>query len=655
MQTSATHGECVHTPLGGGPSPILPDLETYRRLYQYSIEDPIAFWAEQAQTLSWFSRFHAVCHADFARGEVAWFMEGRLNVAHNCIDRHLPARAQDTAIIWEADEPGEGRHISYGELQQEVCRAANALKSAGVRRGDRVIIYLPMVPELAFTMLACARIGAVHSIVFAGFSADSLHDRVVDCQPKVLITADEGLRGGKTIELKRITDRALEGLAVVERVLVVQRTGAPVHMVEDRDVWYHDAVARERSYCPCEWLDSEDPLFILYTSGSTGKPKGVLHTQAGYLLHASLSHRFVFDYRPGEVYCCAADIGWITGHSYIIYGPLANGATTVMFESTPLYPDASRYWQMVETHRINSFYTAPTAIRALAREGADPVRKHDLGSLRILGTVGEPINPEAWRWYHEVVGQGRCPVVDTWWQTETGGMMITPLPGVTTLKPGSATLPFFGVRPVIVDEQNRLQEGNGVSGHLCIDAPWPGMARTIWGDHQRFRTTYFSQYPGRYFTGDGCRRDEDGYYWITGRVDDVINVSGHRLGTAEIESALVASPLVSEAAVIGVPHEIKGTAIFAFVILSREAEGIELHELVGALKYQVREEISAIAQPDVVLPVPGLPKTRSGKIMRRILRKIADGEYNDLGNVTTLADPAIVEALIEAHKGLRNY
>ncbi|MCA9783841.1 MAG: acetate--CoA ligase [Calditrichaeota bacterium] len=655
MQKSASHGDCVNTPLPGGPGIHVPDLATYRELYRHSVDDPTAFWAEQALSLSWFSRWHGVLNADFTRGEVAWFTEGRLNVAHNCIDRHLPERAAQTAIIWEADEPGEARHITYAELQQEVCRAANALKAAGVRRGDRVIIYLPMVPELAYSMLACARIGAIHSIVFAGFSADSLHDRVVDCQPTVLITADEGLRGGKTIELKKIADRALEGLSIVRTVLVVQRTGAPVHMEEERDVWYHDAVSRERSYCSCEWMDSEDPLFILYTSGSTGKPKGVLHTQAGYLLQASLTHRLVFDYRPGEVYCCAADIGWITGHSYIIYGPLANGATTVMFESTPLYPTPERYWQMVETHRINSFYTAPTAIRALAREGNEHVTRHDRSSLRVLGTVGEPINPEAWRWYHDVVGEGRCPIVDTWWQTETGGMMITPLPGTTTMKPGCATLPFFGVQPVLVNDRNEILDGNDISGYLCINHPWPGMARTIWGDHQRFRTTYFSQYPGRYFTGDGCRRDEDGYYWITGRVDDVINVAGHRLGTAEIESALVASPLVSEAAVIGVPHEIKGTAIFAFVILSREAEDIERHELVGALKYQVREEISAIAQPDVVLPVPGLPKTRSGKIMRRILRKIAEGEYEELGNVSTLADPAIVDALIAAHKGLKNY
>ncbi len=655
MQTTASHGECHDTPLPGDQPAHVASYEDYRKLYEFSVSDPEGFWSEQAGSLSWFSRWHKVLQTDFSEGEVAWFVDGRLNVAHNCIDRHLPERENDVALIWEADEPGQGREITFGELQREVSRCANALKAAGVRKGDRVVIYLPMVPELAFSMLACARIGAIHSIVFAGFSADSLHDRVLDCRPKVLITADEGLRGGKPIELKKITDRALEGLSIVETVFVVERTGAPIHMEEDRDVWYHEVVANERSYCPCEWMDSEDPLFILYTSGSTGKPKGVVHTQAGYLLHVSLTHRMAFDYHPGEIYCCAADIGWITGHSYIVYGPLANGATTVLFESTPVYPDAGRYWEMVERLKINSFYTAPTAIRALAREGEDFVKKHDRSSLRVLGTVGEPINPEAWRWYHDVVGEKRCPVVDTWWQTETGGMMITPIPGKLTLKPGSASLPFFGVRPVLVNEKNEVQSDAAAAGHLCIDFPWPGMARTIWGDHQRFRSTYFSTYKGRYFTGDGCRRDEDGYYWITGRVDDVINVSGHRLGTAEIESALVASPLVSEAAVIGVPHEIKGTAIFAFVILSKEAEDMELHELVGALKYQVREEISPIAQPDIVMPTPGLPKTRSGKIMRRILRKISEGEYKDLGNTSTLADPGVVEGLIAAHRKLADY
>jgi len=621
-------------------------MDEYRRLYRESLEDPEAFWMREAEALTWFHMPHTVQDGDFHELDFGWFLGGRLNAAFNCVDRHLAAAGDKTAIVWAKDEPGEYEHISYRQLYREVGRIGNVLRRLGVRKGDRVCIYLPMVPELAYTMLACARIGAIHSVVFAGFSAESLRDRILDARCKILVTADEGLRGGKTIPLKETSDDAIEGLSFVEHVLVVRRTGTAVPLRTGRDLWLHDETPKERPYCPAEWMSAEDPLFILYTSGSTGKPKGVLHTTGGYLLYAALTHRHVFDSKEDDVYACVADVGWITGHSYILYGPLANRATTVMFESTPLHPDASRYWRLVDDLGITVFYTAPTAIRAIARAGDEPVTRHSRRSLRILGTVGEPINPEVWKWYHDVVGEGRCAVVDTWWQTETGGIMITPLPGATPTKPGSATLPFFGIEPVLVDEAGTVVEGNDVRGNLCIGRPWPGLARTIYGDHQRFHETYFSRFPGLYFTGDGCRRDEDGYYWITGRVDDVLNVSGHRLGTAEIESALVAHDLVAEAAVVGFPHEIKGTAIYAFVILTPEAEGWDPEELIGALKQQVRQQIGAIATPERIQPTPGLPKTRSGKIMRRILRQIAAGDTRDLGDLSTLADPEVVERLV---------
>jgi acetyl-CoA synthetase len=628
----------------------ISSLEEYRRLYNESLEEPESFWRRQAETLAWFHPPHTIRDGDFHELDFGWFLGGRLNAAYNCLDRHLAASGDKTAIIWACDEPGEYRHISFRQLYREVGRVANVLKRLGVRKGDRVCIYLPMVPELAYSMLACARIGAIHSVVFAGFSAEALRDRMLDARAKVLIIADEGLRGGRRISLKETGDHAIEGLSFVEHVLVVRRTGKDVRMERGRDLWLHEETPRERPYCSVEWMSAEDPLYILYTSGSTGKPKGVLHTTAGYLLHTALSHRYVFDLKPDDVYACVADVGWVTGHSYILYGPLVNGATTVMFESTPVYPDPGRYWQLVDDLGINIFYTAPTAIRAIARAGDDWVRRASRSSLRVLGTVGEPINPEVWRWYHDVVGEGRCAVVDTWWQTETGGIMITPLPGAIPPKPGSATLPFFGIEPVLVDEEGRELEGNGVAGNLCIRRPWPGQARTLWGDHQRFHETYFTRFPGLYFTGDGCRRDEDGYYWITGRVDDVLNVSGHRLGTAEIESALVTHDLVAEAAVVGFPHEIKGTGIFAFVILTEEGEAWGHEEAVGALKEQVRHQIGPIATPDRIQICPGLPKTRSGKIMRRILRQIAAGEYLDLGDLTTLADPGVVEQIVAARR-----
>ena len=626
-------------------------FEEYQRLYDESLADPAGFWKREAELLTWFHPFHTVTDGDFTEVDFGWFLGGRLNACYNCVDRHLAERGEKTAIIWAKDEPGEYERVTYRQLYREVGRVANVLRRLGVRKGDRVCIYLPMVPEIAYCMLACARIGAVHSVVFAGFSADSLRDRILDARARLLITADEGMRGGRRIPLKETCDQAIAGLDFVEQMLVVKRTGAEVPMMPGRDLWLHEQTERERSYAPTEWMSSEDPLYVLYTSGSTGKPKGVLHTTAGYLLHAALTHKLVFDLHEDDVYACVADIGWVTGHSYILYGPLCNGATTVMFESTPVYPDPGRYWRVVDDLGVTILYTAPTAIRAIARAGDEPVKRYSRKSLRILGTVGEPINPEVWRWYHDVVGEGRCAVVDTWWQTETGGIMITPLPGAIPPKPGSATLPFFGVDPVIVDDAGSELDGNEVRGNLCIRRPWPGQARTLYGDHQRFRETYFSRFPGYYFTGDGCLRDEHGYYWITGRVDDVLNVSGHRLGTAEIESALVAHELVAEAAVVGFPHEIKGTGIYAYVLLRPEADGWDPEELVGALKEQVRHVIGAIATPDRIQIAPGLPKTRSGKIMRRILRQIAAGEYEDLGDITTLAEPGVVEQLINAHRG----
>ena len=625
----------------------VPSLDRYVETYRRSLDDPERYWLDLAhERLSWVTPPSQALRGGYDQLDYTWFADGELNATVQCVDRHVETQPNKTAIIWAKDEAGDYEHISYAELHRRVGRMANVLRSQGVQRGDRVCLYLPMVPELAVAMLACARIGAVHSIVFAGFSAAALRDRILDAQCAVVITADQGLRGGRIVPLKVTTDEAVSQCPCVERVLVVQRTGAEVEMVEGRDQWLAPLLEASAPDCAPEVMNAEDPLFILYTSGSTGRPKGVLHTTAGYLLYAGLTHELVFDLKPDDVYFCAADIGWITGHSYIVYGPLANGATTVMFESTPLYPDAGRYWRVVEDLGVTSFYTAPTAIRAVAREGDAPVLEHDRSTLRVLGTVGEPINPEVWTWYHDVVGSGRCAVVDTWWQTETGGILISPLPGATPTKPGSATLPLFGVEPVLVDDAGRVLEGNEQSGNLCLNRSWPGQARTLYGDHERFRDVYFSRFPGRYFTGDGCRRDEDGYYWITGRVDDVINVSGHRLGTAEVESALVACELVAEAAVIGFPHPIKGTGIYAFV---QCAQGVD-EGVIPELRQAVRSAIGAIATPDRIQLVPGLPKTRSGKIMRRILRSIAQGQYDDLGDVSTLADPAVVAQIVRGHQ-----
>jgi acetyl-CoA synthetase len=623
----------------------IADMEDYQALYHYSLTDNLDYWKAQSQELHWFYEPHSVFE-EHGPGEFVWFGGGRLNAAVNCVDRHVAKNPDKTAIIFVADEPGEYEHISFAELKTQVGRVANTLRSFGVRKGDRVCIYLPMIPELAYTMLACARIGAVHSIVFGGFSADALRDRIIDAEAKIVVTANEGLRGSKRIPLKKITDDAVEGLGVVEKVLVVRRTDTETRMEEGRDVWMHEAVAEQRITCPSEWMASEDPLFILYTSGSTGKPKGLVHTTGGYLTYTASTFKYVFDIGPDDIHFCAADIGWITGHSYIIYGPLANGVTTVMFESVPTYPDASRYWKVVDDIGATTLYTSPTALRALMREGSEPVKGSSRKSLRVLGTVGEPINPEVWKWYSDVVGNGEVPIVDTWWQTETGGILISPLPNATPTKPGSATFPLFGVEPVLVDQEGKVIEGNDVSGYLCIKRPWPGQARTIHGNHKRFLETYFSQYPPYYFTGDGCKRDEDGYYWITGRVDDVINVSGHRLGTAEVESALVAHQAVAEAAVVPCPHEIKGQGIFAFVVPIAGGQ-YEPGELQGALKEQVRQVIGPIATPDEIRVVTGLPKTRSGKIMRRILRKIAADEADQLGDISTLADPSVVEALLK--------
>lgn len=626
----------------------------YEELYQESISHPEKFWDRQARTLlQWNSLWSKVVSWDFDEANIQWFVGAKLNVSENCLDRHLRVRGDKTAIIWEGNEPGETRSVSYRELHREVCRTAALLRKLAVKKGDRVAIYLPMIPEAAVCMLACSRIGAVHTVVFAGFSAESLRDRINDCGCKVLITANEGLRGAKAIPLKETSDEAVKGCPSIKNVLVIRRTETPVAMKEGRDLSYEDELKKlgDAIDTTAESMDAEDPLFVLYTSGSTGKPKGVLHTTGGYLLHVTATHKYVFDIRDEDVFFCGADVGWVTGHSYVVYGPLSNGATTLMFESIPTYPDAGRYWDIIERHKVTIFYTAPTAIRALAKEGDGHVTKYDRSSLRILGTVGEPINPDAWLWYHRVVGEERCPVVDTWWQTETGGVLISPLPGATETKPGSATRPFFGVQPVIVDESGKILEGNGVTGRLCIKYPWPGMMRTVYGDHRRFVQTYFSTYPGLYFTGDGCRRDEDGYYWITGRVDDVLNVAGHRLGTAEVESAIVRSGVVAEAAVVGIPHDVKGQGIGAFCVLrSDNPAGVDVtKEIVNS----VREIISPIATPDSIWFVSGLPKTRSGKIMRRILRKIGEAEYGSVGDTTTLAEPSVVEQIIETVKSSR--
>jgi acetyl-CoA synthetase len=622
------------------------DNAKYQEMYARSLSDPTGFWAEQAKRLDWMKAPHKIDSWSFAPGNISikWFEDGVLNAAYNCIDRHLPKRANQTAIIWEGDDPSKSQHITYKELHDEVCRMANILRTRNVKKGDRVTIYLPMIPEVAYAILACARIGAIHSVVFAGFSPDSLAQRINDCDSKVIITADEGLRGGRKVPLKANVDAALEKTKGVDWVVVVKHTGGAVDMSPSRDLWYHDAAKVVTTECPCEHMHAEDPLFILYTSGSTGQPKGVLHTTGGYLVYASMTHQYVFDYHDGDIYWCTADVGWVTGHSYILYGPLANGATTLMFEGVPNYPDNSRFWNVVDKHKVNIFYTAPTAIRALMQGGDEPVKKTSRQSLRLLGTVGEPINPEAWEWYYRVVGENRCPIVDTWWQTETGGILITPLPGAIKLKPGSATLPFFGVVPEIVDADGNVLQGE-CTGNLCITRPWPGMMRTVYGDHARFEQTYFSTYKGKYFTGDGCRRDADGYYWITGRVDDVINVSGHRMGTAEVESALVAHAMVSEAAVVGYPHDIKGQGIYAYVTLMAGTQPSE--ELRKELVAWVRKEIGPIASPDQIQFAPGLPKTRSGKIMRRILRKIAEDEPSSLGDTSTLADPAVVDDLVK--------
>jgi acetyl-CoA synthetase len=622
----------------------------YRAMHASACADPEAFWGVHGRRLDWIKPYTKVKDTSFNEADfrIRWYGDGVLNVSANCIDRHLGARGDQIAIIWEGDDPSQSKHITYRELHAEVCRFANVLKAQAVKRGDRVTIYMPMIPEAAYAMLACARIGAIHSVVFGGFSPESLANRIKDCNSKCVITADEGVRGGKIIPLKANLDEALEHAAGVVSVIVVTRTGAGVPMQEGRDVTYEDEAEKVSAECAPEPMGAEDPLFILYTSGSTGKPKGVLHTSGGYLVYASMTHQYVFDYHEGDTFWCTADVGWVTGHTYIVYGPLANGATTLMFEGVPNFPSTSRFWEVIDKHQVNTFYTAPTALRALMREGDGPVQRTSRASLRLLGTVGEPINPEAWLWYHRVVGDGRCPIVDTWWQTETGAALITNLPGATAMKPGSATRPFFGVKPALVDEKGNVLEG-AASGNLVLLDSWPGQMRTVYGDHARFFETYFRTYPGTYFTGDGCRRDEDGYYWITGRVDDVLNVSGHRLGTAEIESALVAHPKVAEAAIVGYPHDIKGTGIYAFVTLNVGEEGAPA--LIDELKRWVAHEISAIARPDVIQFAPGLPKTRSGKIMRRILRKIAENELGNLGDTSTLADPSVVDDLVRNRVG----
>jgi acetyl-CoA synthetase len=622
------------------------DAARYDEMYRRSVDDPDGFWGEHGKRIHWIKPYTQVRDVSFDKKDlhVRWYYDGTLNASANCLDRHLSTRGDQTAIIWEGDDPADSKHITYSELHRDVCKFANVLKSQGAKKGDRITIYMPMIPEIAVAVLACARIGAIHSVVFGGFSPDSIAGRVQDCDSNMIITADEGLRGGKPIPLKANTDKALESCPTIEKCIVVKRTGGKIGWVDGRDVWYHEAMEAASEDCPAEEMDAEDPLFILYTSGSTGKPKGVLHTTGGYMVFASMTHEYVFDYHDGDIYWCTADVGWVTGHSYILYGPLANGATTVIYEGLPNSPDSSRFWQVCDKHKVNIFYTAPTAIRALMREGDGPVKSTSRKSLRILGTVGEPINPEAWMWYYNVVGDGRCRIVDTWWQTETGGIMITPLPGATDLKPGSATKPFFGVQLELVHADGAPIEGAGV-GNLCITASWPGQMRTVFRDHDRFYETYFSQFPGKYFSGDGCRRDEDGYYWITGRVDDVINVSGHRMGTAEVESALVAHPKVAEAAVVGYPHDIKGQGIYAYVTLVLGQDPTD--ELRAELVQSVRTQIGPIATPDLIQWAPSLPKTRSGKIMRRILRKIAANEHDQLGDTSTLADPSVVDDLVD--------
>ena len=624
--------------------------QRYEEMYSQSVEDNNEFWSEQARRINWIKPFSKVKDVSWDREDVyiRWFEDGTLNACYNCIDRHLDTRADQTAIIWEGDDPARDLHITYRELHQRVCRMANVLKELGTKRGDRVTLYMPMIPEAAVAMLACARIGAVHSVVFGGFSPDALAGRIIGCQSNILITADEGLRGGKAIPLKKNVDAACERdgvMDVLESILVVRNTGGDVAMEDGRDHWLHEVETGVSDDCPCEEMGAEDPLFILYTSGSTGQPKGVLHTTGGYMVYASFTHEIVFDYQDGDIYWCTADVGWVTGHTYIIYGPLANGATTMMFEGVPTYPDSSRFWQVVDKHQVNVVYTAPTAIRALMRDGDEPVKKTSRKSLRLLGTVGEPINPEAWEWYYHVVGEDRCPIVDTWWQTETGGIMISGLPGATAMKPGSASFPLPGIEIAIVDNEGNILDG-AVEGQLVITSSWPGQMRSVYGDHQRFVDTYFSTFEGKYFTGDGCKRDEDGYYWITGRVDDVLNISGHRMGTAEIESALVSHPLVAESAVVGYPHDIKGQGIYVYVTLVADAEPSD--ELRVELRNWVRKEIGPIAAPDLIQWAPGLPKTRSGKIMRRILRKIAENDYSNLGDTSTLAEPEVVEELIES-------
>ncbi|MDB9771261.1 acetate--CoA ligase [Alphaproteobacteria bacterium] len=625
--------------------------EQYEKMYAESINDPDVFWDTHGKRINWIKPYKKISNISYAKEDlkIKWYEDGTLNASANCLDRHLKTKGDSTAIIWEGDNPNESKHITYNQLYEDVCKFSNVLKKAGAKKGDRITIYMPMIPEATIAMLACTRIGAIHSVVFGGFSPDALAGRIEDCNSTIIITADEGVRSGKTIPLKSNTDEAIAKAKMCKTTIVVKRTGGDINWIDGQDIWYHEEMEKASSECVPTEMNAEDPMFILYTSGSTGKPKGVLHTTGGYMVYTSMTHHYVFDYHDGEIYWCTADVGWVTGHSYIVYGPLSNGATTLMFEGVPNYPDASRFWQIVDKHKVNIFYTAPTAIRALMAEGDEPVKKTSRSSLRILGSVGEPINPEAWNWYNNVVGNGKCPIVDTWWQTETGGILITPLPGATSTKPGSATKPFFGIKPVLVDNENN--ELNGPSeGNLCINMSWPGQMRTVFGDHKRFIETYFSTFPGRYFSGDGCRRDEDGYFWITGRVDDVINVSGHRMGTAEVESALVAHPKVAEAAVVGYPHKIKGQGIYAYVTINLDVTPSD--ELLGELKKWVRKEIGPIATPDLIQFAPGLPKTRSGKIMRRILRKIAANEHDELGDVSTLADPAVVKNLVNNRKNL---